>query len=171
LKAAADLPLGARITGRPQESSMSHFRLPAIAILPFLALAAFSALLAMPASAQSAASQDARFVGRFQGQRSTSGKCRFLAWDMTRSADGRFAVTFYNDPRKTHVKNRESGSWWSKGNLIYLKTDGIQTPDAYSFRFRDADTIEMSAVKRDKRADCQADYHFFDHRVRPGIGV
>ncbi|MCL2716507.1 MAG: hypothetical protein FWD68_18560 [Alphaproteobacteria bacterium] len=150
---------------------MSHFRLPAIAILPFLALAAFSALLAMPASAQSAASQDARFVGRFQGQRSTSGKCRFLAWDMTRSADGRFAVTFYNDPRKTHVKNRESGSWWSKGNLIYLKTDGIQTPDAYSFRFRDADTIEMSAVKRDKRADCQADYHFFDHRVRPGIGV
>ncbi len=114
-----------------------------------------------------ALARDKRLAGNWQGQRDEAGKCSFMAWTMTRSPDGKFEITFYKNPRKTQLAGREIGRWETKGDKLSLFTNGVATPEVYTYTFTDNDTVHLSNIKRDASADCMADYEFTDHRVKP----
>lgn len=125
-----------------------------------------AAVLSLISSVSMSADIDKRLVGDWQGQRDPSGRCSFLAWEMSRHSDGRFEITFYEDSNKTKIANRESGTWWVKANVFYTQTKGVPTPDGYSYAFQNQDTVRFTVLKRDLSADCEADYEFIDARVR-----
>jgi hypothetical protein len=127
-------------------------------------LAVVEALLFAPLISN-AADLDNRLVGEWQGQRDAESKCSFLAWRLTRSADGKFEITFYADPNKTKEANRERGVWWVKGNEYFSQTQGVPTPDGYSYSFLNQNTVRYSVLERDPSVDCKADYQFTDHRI------
>ncbi|RQU17738.1 hypothetical protein DF153_07185 [Burkholderia cenocepacia] len=114
-----------------------------------------------------ASALDGRMVGNWQGQRDKDGKCSYMAWTMKRSSDGKFEIAFYKNPEKTQLLNEARGQWETKGDKISLFTEGIPTPDVYTYTFIDNDTVHVSAVERDPSADCMSDYEFTDHRVKP----
>lgn len=108
-----------------------------------------------------------RLVGNWQGQRDESGKCSYMSWTMKRSSDGKFEIAFYKNPEKTQLLNEERGRWETKGDKISVFTEGVPTPDVYTYTFTDDDTVHISAIERDPSVDCMADYEFTDHRVKP----
>ena len=108
---------------------------------------------------------DKQFVGDWQGQRDPGSKCSFLAWKLHRTEDGKFIITFYTDQNKSKEENRETGTWWVKDNKYFTKTEGVPTPDGYSYNFLDKNTVRYTVLVRDPSADCAADYEFVDHRV------
>jgi len=57
------------------------------------------------------ASIDDRLVGNWQGQRDQEGMCSFMAWKMSRTADGRFEIVFYGDAEKKKMLREEKGRW------------------------------------------------------------
>jgi hypothetical protein len=124
-------------------------------------------LTALLSASSFASSLDERLVGHWQGQRNKEGKCSFMAWAMKRSPDGKFEIVFYKNPEKTQLINQESGRWETKGDKLSLFTEGVPTPDVYTYTFTDNDTVHFSTIERDPSADCMADYEFTDHRVKP----
>ena len=110
---------------------------------------------------------DGRMAGNWQGQRDKDEKCSYMAWTMKRSSDGKFEIAFYKNPEKTQLLNEERGQWVTKGDKISLFTEGVPTPDVYTYTFTDNDTVHVSAIERDPSADCMSDYEFTDHRVKP----
>ncbi|WP_080427312.1 lipocalin family protein [Burkholderia ubonensis] len=114
-----------------------------------------------------ASALDDRLVGNWQGQRDKDGKCSYMSWTMKRSLDGKFEIAFYKNPEKTQLLNEERGQWETKGDKISLITEGVHTPDVYTYTFTDNDTVHLSAIERDPSVDCMADYEFTDHRVKP----
>ena len=90
-----------------------------------------------------------------------------MAWNMKRSQDGKFEITFYKNPEKTQLIDREMGRRETKGDKLSLFTEGVPTPDIYTYTFTDNDTVHLSVVERDPSVDCMADYEFTDHRVKP----
>ena len=121
-------------------------------------------LLSLPFSLL-ASSLDDHLVGNWQGQRNHEGKCSFMAWKMARTADGKFEITFYGDPEKKQVLGQEKGRWETTNGKVSLLTDGVPTPDIYTYTFIDDNSVKLSNIKRDPSADCMADYEFTDHRV------
>jgi hypothetical protein len=114
-----------------------------------------------------AASIDDRLVGNWQGQRDQEGKCSFMAWKMSRTADGKFEITFYGNSEKNKILGQEKGRWEVSGGKLSLLTDGVPTPDIYTYSFINENSVKLSNIKRDPSADCMADYEFTDHRVSP----
>lgn len=108
---------------------------------------------------------DDRLVGTWQGQRNQDGKCTFMAWRMIRAADGKFEVAFYVDSAMSKLIGKEMGRWNAHGGRMSLYSDGVPTPDVYSYTFIGGDSVRLTNVKRDPSADCMADYEFTDHRV------
>jgi hypothetical protein len=126
----------------------------------------FFAVLLLSASFSSIAeSTDTRLIGNWQGQRNQEGKCSFMAWEMARTADGKFEISFYGDPGKKQILGKEKGRWEVKDGQLSLLTDGVPTPDIYIYTFIDDNSVKLSNIKRDPSADCMADYEFTDHRV------
>lgn len=113
-----------------------------------------------------ASALDDHLVGTWQGQRDKDGKCSYMAWTMKRSSDGTFEVAFYKNPERTQFLDEERGRWDTKGDKISLTTQGVPTPDVYTYTFTGTDTVHVSAIERDPSADCMADYEFTEHRVR-----
>lgn len=74
---------------------------------------------------------------------------------------------FLQKPQKTQLAGREIGRWETKGDKLSLFTNGVATPEVYTYTFTDNDTVHLSNIKRDASADCMADYEFTDHRVKP----
>jgi hypothetical protein len=108
---------------------------------------------------------DDRLVGLWQGQRNRDGKCSFMAWKMTRTADGKFDVAFFGDPARSKLISQERGRWEAYDGTISLYSDGIPSPDVYRYTFIGSNSVRLTNVKRDPSADCMADYEFTDHRV------
>lgn len=111
-----------------------------------------------------ASSIDDRLVGSWQGQRSEEGQCSFIAWKMVRTADGKFNISFYTDPEKKHLIGREKGRWEAENGRFLIFTYGVPTPDIYTYKFIDDNSVKFSNIKRDPSADCMADYEFIDNR-------
>lgn len=126
---------------------------------------AISVLLISGTSISSAADIDIKLVGDWQGQRELGSKCSFLAWKLNRTIDGKFVIVFYTDSNKSIEENRENGRWWVKDNKYFTQTEGVATPDGYSYYFLDKDAVRYTVLIRDPSADCAADYEFVDHRV------
>jgi len=126
---------------------------------------AVAAVLLFFSPMANAADLDKRLVGEWEGQRDPESKCSFLSWQLSRSADGKFAISFYGDPNKTKEAGRESGIWWTAANEYFAQTQGVPTPDGYAYSFLNQDTVHYTVLKRDPSADCDADYEFTDHRV------
>lgn len=126
---------------------------------------AFAAVLLFATSFSYAADLDNRLAGEWQGQRDPQSKCSFLAWKLSRSSDGKFEIAFYADSSKTKETGRERGIWWVKANEYFTQTQGVPTPDGYSYVFLNQDTVRYTGLKHDPSADCDADYEFTDHRV------
>lgn len=105
-----------------------------------------------------------QLVGDWEGQREAGAKCPFVAWRLTRTADGKFDIVFYSDPDKIDATGREHGRWWVKADRFYLQTEGVETPERYTYVILDQNTVRFDVVDRDPSADCQADYQFTDHR-------
>jgi len=112
-----------------------------------------------------AASIDERLVGNWQGQREQEGKCSFMAWKMSRTADGKFEIAFYGDSEKKKALGKEKGRWEASDGKLSIFTDGVPTPDVYAYSFIGDNSVKFSNIKRDPSADCMADYEFTDHRV------
>ena len=126
-----------------------------------------AALLVTASVSALAETTDARLVGNWQGQRNQEGKCSFSAWKMSRTSDGKFDITFYGDPEKQRILGQEKGRWEVKDGKLSLLTDGVRTPDVYTYTFVDDNSVKLTNVERDPSGDCQADYEFTDHRVSP----
>lgn len=112
-----------------------------------------------------ASSIDDRLVGNWQGQRNPEGKCSFLAWKMSRTADGKFEIIFFGDAEKTLIQGQAKGLWKTADGKISLFFDGVTSPDIYTYNFTDNNSVKLSNIKRDPSADCMADYEFTDHRM------
>jgi hypothetical protein len=124
-----------------------------------------AATLLFSAAVSNAADLDKQLVGEWQGQRDAGSKCSFLAWKLNRSADRKFEITFYSNPNKTEVAGREHGIWWVDSKKYFTQTEGVPTPDGYSYSFINQDTVHYAVLTRDPSADCKDDYEFTDHRV------
>lgn len=113
----------------------------------------------------STAAIDVRLVGNWQGQRDPAGACPFLSWEMVRTADGKFEITFYSDPSRTKQDAIERGIWWTDGSELYVQAHGEPTPDVYTYAFSDKDTLRYVARKMAPSSDCQGSYKFSERRV------
>lgn len=111
-------------------------------------------------------SVDERLVGNWQGQRDLDGKCIFLAWEVSREADGRFEVTFFLDSERKKVLGSERGRWQTENGQMTLLTDGVPSADIYTYTFGENNSVVFANIKRDPSADCAADYVFTDHRIQ-----
>lgn len=105
-------------------------------------------------------------MGNWQGQRDLDGKCLFLAWEMSREADGRFEVTFFLDSERKKLLGSERGRWQTENGQMTLLTDGVPSADIYTYTFGENNSVVFANIKRDPSADCAADYVFTDHRIQ-----
>ena len=60
----------------------------------------------------------------------------------------------------------EQGSWSAANGKNELRTDGVRTPDVYTYKLVDPDTVNYVSVAASPEADCQDDYAFTERRVR-----
>lgn len=130
----------------------------------FLTSLVVACVLCLPFSLQ-ASTLDERLVGKWQGERSSEGKCKFLAWNMLRTDEGKFRIFFFSDAERKRLVNVENGRWEAENGLFSIFTSSVSTPDVYNYSVTDANTVRFSNAKRDPSADCMADYEFTDHRV------
>ncbi|MGE4399431.1 MAG: hypothetical protein AB7D29_07910 [Campylobacterales bacterium] len=109
---------------------------------------------------------DRTIVGQWQGLREQNTKCQFLAWNSKFTDDGRFEITFFADKERKIVLHTEKGTWQTKDGQQELTTEGVPTPDVYTYTIIDNNTIRYVNIKSDPSADCQEDYNFTEYRVR-----
>lgn len=129
-----------------------------------LSLILLSAVLG--ACATSKPVNDPALVGTWKGLRTQSGQCQFLSWTNNFRPDGRFTITFFRDAQQTQVIQTEQGSWSAVNGKNELRTDGVRTPDVYTYKWVDPDTVHYVSVVADPGSDCQDDYEFTEHRIR-----
>ena len=128
-----------------------------------LSLVLLTAALGACSTHQSA--NDPALVGTWKGLRTETGKCQFLSWTNTLKPDGRFVITFYRDAQQTQVIQTEQGSWAAANGKNELRTDGVRSPDVYTYKLVDPDTVHYVSVAADPTSDCQGDYEFTERRV------
>lgn len=109
---------------------------------------------------------DLALVGSWKGLREANGKCQFLSWNTNFQQDGKFTVTFYRDAQQTQRIQVEHGTWSAANGKNAMKTVGVSSPDVYSYKFLDADTVHYTSVESDPSGDCQEDYAFTERRTR-----
>ena len=109
---------------------------------------------------------DPALVGTWKGLRTQTGTCQFLSWTNQLKPDGRFTITFFRDAQQTQVIQTEQGSWLAADGKSELLTDGVRTPDVYTYKLVDPDTVNYVSVAASPEADCQDDYAFTERRVR-----
>ncbi|MHA6572768.1 hypothetical protein [Pseudomonas yamanorum] len=109
---------------------------------------------------------DPALVGQWKGLRAESGKCQFLSWKNNFKPDGRFTITFFRDAQQTQPIQTESGTWSAVNGKNELRTDGVRTPDIYTYKMLDTDTVQYVSVAADSTGDCQEDYEFTERRIR-----
>lgn len=109
---------------------------------------------------------DPALVGTWKGLRTQAGQCQFLSWTNDLKPDGRFTITFFRDAQQTQVIQTEQGSWSAVNGKNELRTDGVRTPDVYTYKLVDPDTVHYVSVAADPSSDCQGDYEFTEHRIR-----
>ncbi|SDQ67438.1 hypothetical protein SAMN04490186_1460 [Pseudomonas grimontii] len=109
---------------------------------------------------------DPVLVGIWKGLRTETGKCQFLSWTNNLKPDGRFTLTFFRDAQQTQVIQTEQGSWSAANGRNELRTDGVRSPDVYTYQLVDPDTVHYVSVAADPTSDCQGDYEFTERRVR-----
>lgn len=109
---------------------------------------------------------DPALVGSWKGLREANGKCQFLSWNTSFQQDGKFTVTFYRDAQQSQRIQVEHGTWTAANGKNAMKTVGVSSPDVYSYKFLDADTVHYTSVESDPSGDCQEDYSFTEHRIR-----
>ncbi len=134
----------------------------------FALITASAIFIATPAIAGPSSSLDDRMVGRFDGQRDmkrVNAKCPFLAWTFNRTADGRFDVTFYSNPERTRVFNKERGMWWVQGGKLHILTEGVKKPDIYRFKFRSNNTVDYTLASAGIVDPCSDTYRFSEQKL------
>lgn len=109
---------------------------------------------------------DSALVGTWKGLRTQTDKCQFLSWTNNLRPDGRFTITFFRDAQRTQVIQTEQGSWSAANGKNELRTDGVRTPDVYTYKLVDPDTVHYVSVSAGPSGDCQEDYAFTEHRIR-----
>ncbi len=71
-------------------------------------------------------------------------------------------MTFFRNAQQTQVIQTEQGAWSAADGRNELRTDGVRTPDVYTYKWVDPDTVNYVRV-----AASPADYAFFtERRVR-----
>lgn len=108
---------------------------------------------------------DPALVGSWKGLREESGKCQFLSWNNNLKADGSFVITFFRNAQQTQPIQSEYGTWVAANGTSSMKTNGVRTPDIYTYNVIDADAVHYVNVAADPSGDCQEDYEFTEHRV------
>ena len=131
-----------------------------------LSLSLILLTVALAACSSNKPGNDPALVGTWKGLRTETGKCQFLSWTNTLKPDGRFVITFYRDAQQTKVIQTEQGSWSAANGKNELRTDGVRSPDVYTYKLLDADTVHYVSVASDPTSDCQDDYAFTERRVR-----
>lgn len=109
---------------------------------------------------------DSALVGTWKGLRTETGKCQFLSWTNNLKPDGRFTITFFRDAQQTQVIQTEQGSWSAANGKNELRTDGVRSPDVYTYQLVNPDTVHYVSVAADPTSDCQDGYEFTERRVR-----
>ena len=109
---------------------------------------------------------DTALVGTWKGLRTQTDKCQFLSWTNNLRPDGRFTITFFRDAQQTQVIQTEQGSWSAANGKNELRTDGVRSPDVYTYKLVDPDTVHYVSVSAGPTGDCQEDYAFTEHRIR-----
>lgn len=109
---------------------------------------------------------DTALVGTWKGLRTQTDKCQFLSWTNNLKPDGRFTITFFRDAQQTQVIQTEQGTWSAANGKNELRTDGVRTPDVYTYKMVDPDTVHYVSVSAGPTGDCQEDYAFTEHRIR-----
>ena len=132
-----------------------------------LLLVCAAALSLTSTLSMAAAALDSRILGSWEGMREQNQDCRFLAWNSTFTADGRFEITFFADKDRLKPVQTERGTWQASNGKSELATDGIRTPEVYLYTVIDEDSIHYVNTVKDPTADCQADYAFTEHRRKP----
>lgn len=94
-------------------------------------------------------SQDPALVGRWQGERSATPECRYVAWTTTMAADGRFGEVFYEDAARSKQITKRGGYWLTSKNLVQFDAIGEKKYNAYHYQFIDADTVYYKSITPD----------------------
>ena len=121
---------------------------------------------ALSACSSNKPANDTALVGTWKGLRTQTDKCQFLSWTNHLKPDGRFTITFFRDAQQTQVIQTEQGSWSAANGKNELRTDGVRTPDLYTYKLVDPNTVHYVSVSAGPTGDCQEDYAFTEHRIR-----
>lgn len=129
-------------------------------------LVVITLLTSLAGVATAAPSIDPALVGSWKGLRQPNGTCKFLSWKDRLDADGKFTVTFFKDAEQTQPIQTEHGTWSASDGKNTIKTYGVETPDVYSYRIVDPDTVHYVYETTNPDGACKEDYDFTERRIR-----
>ena len=95
------------------------------------------------------ASQDPALVGRWQGERSATPECHYVAWTKTMTADGRFGEVFYEDAARSKPITKRGGYWVTNKSFVLFDAVGSKKYNTYHYQFIDADTVYYKSITPD----------------------
>jgi hypothetical protein len=110
------------------------------------------------------AGQNPALVGRWEGERSATPECRYVAFRTTLAADGRFGLAFYEDAARSKLIAKRGGHWLTQKDLVLFDAIGDTKYNTYRYRLIDADTVSYKSITQDKGCALSA---YTLHRV-PG---
>jgi hypothetical protein len=148
--------------GHPPEARRTRLK-PCTTLIAIASLT-YAALLPLPTLA-STLQHDPLLEGLWQGQRNPDGPCKYLAWTLERTPDGKFTTRYFQDAQRLAFIDEEQGTWHTASGLLTVLIEGDDSPAIFAYHLRDKDTVAHSLLTVDPDTSCPDDAAFSEHRV------
>lgn len=109
---------------------------------------------------------DTRLAGVWEGSESDNQQAGLTKrWKMIRSLEGTFILEFKTFFQGRISESKETGSWWTEGNLFYEFHEGSGKTDVYQYQILNKDEIKFKVHTMGVPLNNEA-YEFIDTRVK-----
>jgi hypothetical protein len=71
----------------------------------------------------------------------------------------------YSDAERLDLLGQQEGQWEARDGTMTMFVDGVSSPEVYTYKFTDENSVRLTNTQRDSLGDCLADYEFTDHRI------
>ena len=131
-----------------------------------ITMASIASLACLPLRTHASSSHvDPALFGTWQGERNPQGPCKYLAWTLTRTADGMFTVRYFQDAQRTAFIDEEKGVWTTAGGRLTVLTEGDDRAEVFAYALPDKDTVTHGLLTPDPDGSCPEDAAYSEHRL------
>lgn len=110
-------------------------------------------------------SYDPALVGKWQGERSATPECQYIAWTTIMKPNGNFGTVFFQDAARLNPIRKRGGYWVSRKDLVLFDAIGAKKYNTYRYQVIDADTVQFTTMTPQDATGCRLNV-YTDHRVR-----